>query len=259
MLFTNDIHLARTAQKAGVDRIVIDLEVRAKEERQNGYHLECNYHTIEDLRLMKNTVDIPVVCRINPINENSKDEINEVIASSADILMLPMFRGAEEVEEFIRLVGGRSATSLLLETKEAAENAEKIAKLGFNEVYIGLNDLAISYGKGFAYELLLEDLLDNLRDIFKNKPFGFGGITILGKGAPLPTHLILRELSRLRADFAIIRRAFKKDIIGRDITEEVKKIKSEYEVLSLRSQKQALADRSDTLKFMKEIPVTNLR
>ncbi len=259
MLFTNNIDLARTAQKAGVDRIVVDLEVREKRERQNGYHLECNYHTIEDLRLMKRAVGVPVVCRINPINENSKDEINEAIASGADILMLPMFRTAEEAEEFIYLSAGRSKTILLLETKEAVDNAKKIAKLDFDEIYIGLNDLAISYGKGFAYELLADDLLDNLRSVFRDKPFGFGGITILGKGAPLPTGLILKELARLSADSVIIRRAFKKDIAGRDIAEEVKKIKSEYEVLSLRTLEQTQAGRSDILKFLKEILVTNLR
>lgn len=259
MLFTKDTALAQSSQKAGISRIVIDIESRAKMDRQGGYHLDCNYDTIGDLRSMRRAVNIPIVCRVNPISVDSKDEINEAIAAGADILMLPMFKNTEEAAEFVHLVAGRVMTILLLETKEAVDNAKEIAKLDYDEVFIGLNDLAISYGKSFAYELLLEDLLCDLRSVFKNKPFGFGGITILGKGSPLPTRFILKELARLHGDSVIIRRAFKRDILGHDISLEVKKIQAEYSVLLARDEEQISADRVELVKYLEEILGVNSR
>lgn len=221
--------MAKAAEKAGVDRIVVDLEQRGKAERQHGYHLECNYNSVDDVKKIKTAVNLPVVCRLNPMHIESKDEIEKVIAAGADIIMLPMFQRAEEVKKFIDIVNHRAVTCLLIETREAVEAAAEIAQMDFDEFYIGLNDLALSYGKKFCYEFFLDDTLAGLKEKLGPRPFGLGGITVVDKGSPLPTVYILQEMARLNAGSIILRRAFKRDVRGRDMLEEVLKIRKEYE------------------------------
>ncbi|MBI2252249.1 MAG: aldolase [Armatimonadetes bacterium] len=253
MLFTNDLDLACQAEKAGIDRIVIDLENRGKEERQHGYHLECNCHSLDDLKKMRQKVKIPILCRINAFNDNTKKEIKDVLNLGADIIMLPMFKRTEEVKNFISLVNKKAKTCLLLEDKEAFQIAPQIAEMDFDEIYIGLNDLAISFKKKFCYEFLLNGKLDYLRKIFKDKKFGFGGITVIDKGKPLPARLILKEMARLNSDMAILRRAFKRDIKGRFLKEEVSKIKELSERYLKRSNDDVLKDKKEVQDEIRNI------
>lgn len=243
MLFTNDVALARQAEAAGIDRIVIDLERRGKTQRQHGYHLECNWHTVDELARMKSSVSIPVLCRVNPLHEGSAQEIHAVIAAGADIVMLPMFREARDVTAFLSLVSGRARTSLLFETREAVALASALDPGGCDEVYVGLNDLALSYGARFCYELLADGVVDRLRARFPNKPFGFGGVTVLDGGTPLATRLILMEMARLRCTHVIVRRAFKRDVQDRDLAREVRRLRASYQQCSHRSPAETEAGR----------------
>ena len=143
-------------------------------------------------------------------------EIEAVIGAGADTIMLPMFRHVDEIEFFLECVK-RVVASLLFENKEAVSNARKISELPFDEVYIGLNDLRIFMGPPFAYEICCLGILDELRAHFREKRFGFGGITVLEKGRPLKTKVILADMARLKCDQVIIRRAFKQDINLQDI------------------------------------------
>ena len=243
MLFTNDVVLARRAAEAGMGRIVIDLERRGKEQRQHGYHLECNWHTINDVARMKAAVPIPVLCRVNPIHGNSPQEIDAVVAAGADVVMLPMFRHAEDVESFLIGVRGRARTSLLFETREAVSLAPRLDPSVFDEVYVGLNDLAIAYGARFCYELLADGMVDRLRACFPDKPFGFGGVTVLDGGAPIPTRLILMEQARLGCTQAIVRRAFTRDIHDRDMAFEIQRLATWHAHCRRRTPAEVAADR----------------
>ena len=53
MFITNNIEVAKIAQKYGVDRIWIDLEVLGKEERQKGMNTVKSNHTIEDIKKIR--------------------------------------------------------------------------------------------------------------------------------------------------------------------------------------------------------------
>jgi hypothetical protein len=253
MLFTNDDVLARAAAEATVDRLVVDLEKRGKYKRQHGYHLESNSQTVQDVARLRHVVSIPILCRINPINHRSQLEIEAAIQAGAQVLMLPMFRERNEVKHFLERVGGRVATSLLFETPEAIDLAPNLRDLPFDEAYVGLNDLAISLGMRFSYEILLSDVLDQLRACFYYKPFGFGGITLLGKGTPLSTELILKEQARLRCTRVIIRRAFKKDVFNKNMSEELALLRQFYLECQHRSNSQIAADRICLRQTLKEI------
>lgn len=125
--------------------------------------------------------------------------------------MLPYFKTVREVETFIKAVDGRATTSLLLETKEAAEQIDDIISVGgIDEIHIGLNDLSHSYGKKFLFEELADGTVDRLVERFKAdgiKNYGFGGIASLGSGL-LPAEMIIPEHYRLGSNCAILSRAF---------------------------------------------------
>jgi len=211
MYITNDPKLAAIAQDAGVDRVWVDLEYKGKEERQAGMNTVKSKHTVEDVRRLRPLLDRSFLqARVNPLDEDSREEIEAVIAAGADYVMLPMYKTKEEVESFISLVGGRAKTILLLETKEAAESLlEYIDTPGIDEIHIGLNDLHLSYKKTFMFELLTDGTVERLAKILRehNIRFGFGGIARIGYGM-LPAERILTQHYFLGSQMAILSRGF---------------------------------------------------
>ena len=208
---TNNLNIALAAEKAGVNRIWIDLETLGKEERQKGINSVKSHHTIDDIKtIAPRLTKSKMMVRVNPWNENSVQEINDVIAAGAQVIMLPMWKSVVEVKNFLEAVGGRAATSLLLETREAENCLDDVLKLeGIDEIHIGLNDLHLSYGLTFMFELLtngtVERIINKIRKT--NIPYGFGGISHLGDGL-IPAEMIIMEHYRLGSTRAILSRGF---------------------------------------------------
>lgn len=217
MYITNNVEVAKIAQTVGVDRIFVDMEYIGKALRQGGMDTVQSRHTVEDikkLRLEINKSELMVRC--NPIHEateeycSSREEIDAIVEAGADIIMLPYFKTAEEVKTFVELVGGRAKTFPLVETKEAVECLDEILSIdGIDEIYVGLNDLSLSYGKKFMFQILAEGNVDEITSKFKKKgiPFGFGGIAAVGNGL-LPGEKILAEHYRLGSTSVILSRSF---------------------------------------------------
>ena len=176
-----------------------------------------SHHTADDVALMAKTLKkAELMVRCNPIHEatrdygSSKEEIDAIIENGAQIVMLPYFKTPKEVEQFVRLVDGRAKTFPLMETREAAENADEILRVdGIDEIYIGLNDMSLSYGYSFMFQLLANGTVDRLADKFRNQglPFGFGGIASL-TGGLLPGAYVLKEHYRLGSSRGILSRSF---------------------------------------------------
>jgi len=217
MYITNRTDVALLAQKAGVDRIFVDMEYIGKSSRQGGMDTVQSHHTVEDVKAIRKVLDkSKLLVRVNPVHEatndypSSREEIDSVIEAGADIIMLPYFKTAEEVEEFVGLVNKRVRTCLLLETRQAAENIDEILSVGgFDEIYIGLNDLHLCYSMTFMFELLANGTVERLCNKFKEKnlSFGFGGVARVGTGT-LPADCIFGEHYRLGSDRVILSRAF---------------------------------------------------
>lgn len=217
MYITNRPEIAQIAESSGVDRIFVDMESLGKAERQNGMDSVQLRHTFNDVRAIKDAVEnADVLVRINPIHEatdeycSSGEEIDRVIKSGADIIMLPYIRTAEEVKKFVEYVDGRVKTMPLIETPEAVDVIDDILEIpGIDEIFIGLNDLSIGYHKKFMFELLSDGTVETLCLKFKLKgiPYGFGGIASLGNGM-LPSEYIIREHYRLGSTAAILSRSF---------------------------------------------------
>lgn len=194
-----------------MQRVWIDLETLGKEERQKGMNTVKSHHTIADIKAISNVLTTSeLLVRVNPINPGSKEEIDQVIAAGADMIMLPFWKSVEEVKEFLSYVGGRVKTTLLLETREAVECLDDVLELGgFDEIHIGLNDLHLSYGLTFMFELLSNGTVDALckKIAAKGIPYGFGGIARIGEGT-LPAEWIVKEHYRLGSTRAILSRSF---------------------------------------------------
>ena len=163
-----------------------------------------------------------LLVRINPIDRFSRDEIEQVIDSGGDIIMLPFFKTRHEVEMFVSLVDGRAQTCLLLETPEAVSEVDSIIRVdGIDYVHVGLNDLHLGYGMKFMFELLANGTVDMLCTKFREKgvPFGFGGVARLGGGL-LPAEYVLSEHYRLGSSMVILSRSFFDLRIGVETDEE---------------------------------------
>lgn len=217
MYITNRVEIARIAESNGVDRIFVDLEYIGKKDRQGGMDTVQSYHTVEDIRLIRKSINkSQLLVRINPIHDaseqyiSSAEEIDQVVESGADIIMLPFFKTLQEVKTFLKLVDGRTKTMLLIETPEAVSIVDDILDLdGVDEVFVGLNDLSLGYGKRFMFELLADGTVEQLCTKFRLKgvPYGFGGIASIGKGM-LPAERVIAEHYRLGSTCTILSRSF---------------------------------------------------
>lgn len=226
MYITNRPDVALVAEKYGVDRIWIDLETLGKEERQKGMNTVKSNHTVDDVRRIKPLLSTSeMLVRVNPWNKNSEKEIEDVVTAGADIIMLPMWKSASEVTNFLSVVDGRCKTTLLLETKEAVECLDEVLENGgMDEIHIGLNDLHLSYGMTFMFELLANGTVEMLCGKIREKglPYGFGGIARLGTG-DLPAEKIIMEHSRLGSTRAILSRSFC-DVFKMSDVSEIEKV-----------------------------------
>lgn len=223
MYITNDDTVARIAEDSGVDWIFVDLEVKGKEERQGHLDTVISRHSMSDVLRIKGLLTrAKLLVRINPIDRFSRDEIEQVIDSGGDIIMLPFFKTRHEVEMFVSLVDGRAQTCLLLETPEAVSEVDSIIRVdGIDYVHVGLNDLHLGYGMKFMFELLANGTVDMLCTKFREKgvPFGFGGVARLGGGL-LPAEYVLSEHYRLGSSMVILSRSFFDLRIGVETDEE---------------------------------------
>jgi len=211
MYITNDPGIALIAERSGVDRIFIDLEITGKNRRQKGKDTVISGHKPEEISGVKDVLkSAELLVRVNPLHQDSKREIEEVIKQGADIVMLPFFKTPEEVAAFVGHVGKNARTCLLCETPEAVEKMDEILQIqGIDSIHIGLNDLHMGYGMKFMFELLADGTVEMLCNKFRNRsiPYGFGGIARLGQGA-LPAEYIIAEHYRLGSRVAILSRSF---------------------------------------------------
>jgi hypothetical protein len=213
ILFTDDPALAARADAAGIDWIGPDIEILGKRARQGHLGLRISAHEPESVSAVRAALRrAACFARTNPIHDGSQEEIDDLLARGAQVLMLPMFTTVEEVARFIGIVAGRARTCLLLETAAAATRARQIfAVPGIDHVHVGLNDLALTLGIENRFELAASGLLDMLAGVAREAglSFGFGGLARAHQpGLPVPGDLLYAQYARLGASSAIVTRVF---------------------------------------------------
>jgi hypothetical protein len=211
VLFENDFNTIQGHIDSGITSFIVDLEFVGKNMRQLGFDTEIRPGTIDDLRKISSIPNIKVWSRINQYNDYTPSEVESVIASGAQIILLPMVTTLDEVVSFIELVNNRSEVAIMIETKEGAALAADLRDIPIDYVFFGLNDFAISRGSGSIFNALADGSVEQVRQGMPDFRFGFGGLTDLRRGFPIPSSYLLEEMSRLRCNFTFLRRSFMRD------------------------------------------------
>lgn len=195
---------------SGADAVIIDWENNGKRLRQFDRDTQINEHSRSDLEFARRITEKKIICRINNCASTLVEEIETAIAFGADEILLPMVRAVSDVENTLKIANGRLPVGILIETREAINNACELAALPLSHVYVGLNDLAIDLGYQSIFKPLLDGTLDKIREFFQ-MAFGFGGVTHPDYGHPIPCRLLIREMARLNCSFSFLRRSFYRD------------------------------------------------
>lgn len=210
-LFTVDPDVARRAEEAGIDGIVVDWERAGKRRRQRLADTEINGDTPEDLERVRQATSGRILCRINPIGPRSEEEIAAAVAGGADEILVPMVRSSFEVEAALEKADGHIGVGILIETVEAVQRADELGALPLSRVYVGLNDLGIARGTPSIFTALVDGTVELVRRSIR-APFGVAGMTVPHRGEPIPAVLVAGELMRLGCSFTFLRRSFRRDV-----------------------------------------------
>lgn len=242
---TNDPAFARRCEDLGGFRIWVDLERLGKAERQAGRDTFISSHSLRDVGRVKAALRTArLMVRVNPLNAGSAAEVEAVLAQGADLLMLPMFTDAAQLEAFCAMVAGRAPVVALLETAGALDSLEAwVGTPGISEVYVGLNDLHISLGCSFMFEPLASGAVERVCVAARTRglAFGFGGIARLDEGL-LSGRDVLAEHVRLGSGAVILSRTFHNPGSGSSFEAEVAKLRQAEAELTARTAAQQDAD-----------------
>jgi hypothetical protein len=102
--------------------------------------------------------------------------------------------------------------------------------------------LASSRGTPHIFVPFVDGTAEYLRECFCKTPFGVGGLTVVDGGSPLWCMRLMEEMARLDCDFVFLRRSFKRDIVGKDMALEVRRVREAWSALRTRSQGQIERD-----------------
>jgi len=213
-LLSRDPQWITAADQAGVERIGLDTERLGKTARQG--HIagaRISDHTLDDLAIVRPLVQhASVFVRLNPLHAGTQHEVERALHGGADSLMLPGFRTAGEVAQFVDLVRGRAEVMLLVETATAVARLHEILQVpGIDEIMVGLNDLHLEMRLSAPLEVASSELLEWIgRSVQRaGLRFGFGGVARPeSDDLPVPSDLVLARYAQLNARAAWISRSF---------------------------------------------------
>jgi len=242
--FSTQPNFIRRAVTAGVDEIIVDWETRGKQDRQAFADTEINRDTLDDLRRVRACTDARLICRVNPFDGSTPDEVEQAVGAGADEILLPMVRSLQEVATILRWVNGRCGVGILIETVDAVRRVDELGRFPLSRVYVGLNDLAIERNTPNIFTALADGTVERIRRSC-SAPFGFGGLTLPECGHPIPCRLLIGEMARLKSNFSFLRRSFYRDMRGREVTVEVPRILEAIRQAHRRSPQAVAQDRRE--------------
>lgn len=246
ILISNSVEFIKTVDRLDDIRIMVDLELLGKKERQKNKDTFITTHVLKDVKTMRDAFpNVELMVRVNPMNPQSAREIDEVLEFKPEFIMVPMARTSDELELAGKFIANRAGLIPLVETSDALNNIERISQIrSVTELYLGLNDLHLDLKLKFMFELLSNGEVEKFAKAAgeSDKPFGFGGASTLGTG-DLPAEYVLAEHHRLGSTRVILSRSFHKNAqdINKNITDlrsYVKKLESldSAEILGLKSE-----------------------
>jgi len=251
MLFENDPEQARRALEYGIDSFLIDWEQKGKDQRQCGYDTQILPGTALDLEHIAAVPGAKAWCRLNRFGPWTADEVETALRAGDCGLFLPMVTRLDEVESYLEYIRGRCSAAILIETLEAAAITEALCELPLQKIYFGLNDFAISRGDSFLFKAVFDGTVESVRKhIGGSVPFGFGGVTSIQRGTPIPCIHLIQELARLQCSFSFLRRSFKRDLKQQDPAIMVHDIEGYWTEQLLRTPEAVERDREQLLTIL---------
>jgi 2-keto-3-deoxy-L-rhamnonate aldolase RhmA len=209
---TNQPEVVSILERCGINQIMVDAEKIGKAERQNNKNTIISSHEIADVGAIKSLgLKVKVICRINPFNDSSFQEIDQTISHGADFIMIPMIKDILQYQDMVNYINDRIKIIPLIETTYSLFKLKEIIQYSkIEQIHFGLNDLFIEIGFGNLFETLISDFfecfikyaVDNVKIV------GVGGI-----GNPLMEHkvsatLLLAEYLQLHCNSVILSRSF---------------------------------------------------
>lgn len=213
-LFHSEPGYVRAACAAGVTGIVVDWEKSGKHARQSGYDTQINDAGLDDLRRVREAASgTRVICRLNGFDApQTCIELEAAVSAGADEVLLPMVRAVADVQQVIGWARGRCGVGIMVECLETLDILPLLGQLPLARAYIGLNDLQIAQKSSHLFVPIANGLVAQICTTLANIPVGFGGLTLPDHGHPIPSHLLMREMTRLNTHFSILRRSFLADV-----------------------------------------------
>ncbi len=213
IVVTNRPDLARWAEAAGVERVLIDLEHRGKEERQRGRGTFVSSHTLDDAAALADCLERTVVeVRLDAWYDRSPAQVDDVLTAGAGVVMLPMTESVEAVHRLVETVAGRARVALLVETMPGLAVLDDLVDVpGVAEVHIGLTDLMLSRGGHLPFEPLADrSLAEPARTVrVAGLGFGVGGVSApRTRGLPIEADVVLGAVVELGATMGWLGRSF---------------------------------------------------
>lgn len=242
-LFTTAPAMAERSVDAGVDGVVVDWESKGKAARQRGYDTDTGGDTPEDLEAVAATAKGGVLVRVDADPGLMPLHIEKALSLGATSLMLPVAESPDDVARFLDVVRGRARTVIQIETQRLVMCCESLMDLPWDAAYIGLNDLMISRGSRWLWQPLVDGTVEGIFGRLPGRKIGFGGVTALAGGSPLPFVSLLGEMARLGCAMSFLRRSFHRDIVGRSLHAEIEAIRAVWRCLRARSDEAVERDR----------------
>lgn len=234
-LFPNSIQEAVAAQESGCEALFIDWETHGKETRQSGFDTSLKTLSMSETLAMRNSTKVEMVVRINSYNAHSTpDDIAKAIDVGADRILLAFAQEIQEVEKFLSLLNGRLPAGIMIESESLLMSLEDVGRLPWSFGYIGLNDLMISRGGKHLWGALRDGTVKHIMQTLDEKTIGFGGLTRVDGGAPMPFRLLGAKQAELDCKFAVLRRSFHQDVELDNWGIELQKIRHFFNDLALQ-------------------------
>jgi hypothetical protein len=245
-LWTNNVDHARWADKAGVDRVGIDLERLGKAGRQRGLDTWVSRHAIEDLASIRVVLkSARLFVRTDPFHENSSEQVEAMLSEGVEVIMVPNFTTAAELEGMARLIDRRAELVPLVERAAAVEAIVAMPALGITEMHVGLNDLSIDFKLANRLKVLTLPVMDEIAAHAHEAglKLGVGGLGRAGdRSLPVDSDLIYAQQARLGASAALLARSFfYPDMTQRDFAAEIGRLRDRLQWWRTRPQSE-LAD-----------------
>jgi len=258
-IFTTDLRIAKLAVASGIDRVIVDWETAGKTARQAGYSTQINADSPEQVRALSG-LSIPVLVRIDHQSQSQVErDIEIAIDCGAESIMLPMATGAKQVQHFVDTVAERARCIVQIETQALVEEFDQLGQIAWDTAYIGLNDLMISRQDKWIWRPILDGTVDHIFDSLQGRKVGFGGVTVVGRGSPLPFTALFAEMARLGCAMSFLRRSFLADIPDRNVAAEIAAVRALWHALTLRGADAVAQDHDRFIDLLHQLDPNALR